>query len=77
MNEPEYRMGIEFIGEMSREDIITELLEAQRVTLEQRSLTGLKAELIQLRLAILRHKWMGEAGLKEGLMGIAEEDDNE
>jgi hypothetical protein len=68
-----FNVGIEFIGEMTKEDIVKELMAAQQTHMETHSLSHLKAELIQLRLAIIRQRMIKEAGLKEepGYLGFS------
>lgn len=61
-----YTPGIAFIGEMSKEELISELTDAWRKHLESREMTDLKREVIQLRLAHVRQAMIAEAGLKEG-----------
>lgn len=72
-------MGIKFIGEMSKEELIEELIEAYRTSCAKREMTDLKHEVIQLRMAIVRDNMLKEAGLKAthgplGMMSIEEDD---
>ncbi len=57
--------GLKIIREMSKEEIIDELMEAQRVAMIKRELGDLKAELISYRLAVVRKRMIEEAGMEE------------
>jgi hypothetical protein len=63
-NETGYEPGLELIREMSKEDIINELLEAQRLRMVQRKIGDLKNDLVQLRLAFIQKRMYDEAGLE-------------
>lgn len=72
-------LGIKIIGEMSKEELIDELVAAQRKSWEGREMTDLKREVIHLRMTIIQESMIKEAGLKaeHGMLGmqIVEDDD--
>lgn len=57
-------MGINFINEMTREDLVHEILAAQRVKLLVADITELKVAVINLRVEATRDALVKEAGLK-------------
>jgi hypothetical protein len=71
--------GLSLIREMSKEDIIEELIEAQRTHMNTREMSDLKAELIQFRLAVIRKRMIAEAGMTEhpGFLGTHLQDKDE
>lgn len=73
-------IGIKPIKEMTREELIYEIIEVNRIGLEGQSMGQLKAGVAQLRLSDYKERLLKEAGIKEGPIGmlvIDEEEDND
>lgn len=62
--------GFKLIREMSREELIDEILMGNRMTLEGADDETLKTHVVNLRLTIYRRNILKEAGLTEGPFGI-------
>jgi len=56
-------IGFKIINEMSKEDMIEEILAAQRVKLEAMTETNLKVTIINLRVEATRDALVKEAGV--------------
>jgi len=73
-------MGFKIIGEMTREELVDEIMHFQRRIMEEQDTADLKSLIIDFRLAETRKRLEKEAGIKitQGLLGrtIQEDDDN-
>lgn len=71
--------GINLMNEMTREDLINEILADQREILERAELPHLKAMVIDQRLAAYRERLEQEAGITvhRGILGSSVEDREE
>lgn len=71
-------MGLKIIREMSKEEIIDELLASQREVMERTELDHLKRHLIQFRVAQVQQRLAEEADLEpgffSGLLGTGEDE---
>lgn len=73
-------MAFNIIGEMTKEELIEEILANQRETLESHDIGNLKGLVVNMRLESVKQRLIEEAGLKvtPGLFGgIMEEKDGE
>lgn len=75
--------GIRLIGEMSKDDIIEELISQWRKDLTEKDMMELKKMVIAVRMHHIQDRMIKEAGLKQtpGFLGFPtlteENDDNE
>lgn len=56
-------LGFSLIGEMSKKDLIEEIVIAQRKVLADRDVADLRAFVVQLRTTAVRERLMAEAGI--------------
>lgn len=72
-------MGFKIIGEMSREELVDEIMLFQRKIMEEQPTNDLKALIIDFRLAETRKRLEKEAGIKiqQGLLHRHIEEDEE
>lgn len=79
--QPEYNVGMKVIGEMSKEDLIDELIIGYRERMAEQSVKELKNNVISMRMDGIRNRLYNEAGFKPaqtilgGLIELPGEDD--
>lgn len=73
--------GIKIIGEMSKQELIDELMNVQRSLLEETGMEQLKRHVINYRLAAFQRRLVAEAGIEpitlRGLLGWKEDEDDD
>jgi hypothetical protein len=62
--------GMKPIKEMTRDELIDEIIETNRVDMVKMELFQLRANVAQLRLSDYKNRLLKEAGLVEGPMGV-------
>jgi hypothetical protein len=71
-------IGFNFIKEMTKEDLIEEVLKHQRRRLEEVPITTLRIEVIEQRVNEYKKRLADEAGVVATMLGYAlKEDENE
>lgn len=78
-NEMQFPIGIKVIKEMTREELIEEIITNQRAQAEAMDMKFLRANVVQFRIAEATKRIQAESGLKleSGLFGttVSEADD--
>lgn len=72
-----FPIGINTIKEMTREELIEELLVGQRVRMAEEDVNQLRALVVNYRLDAIRRNLVEDAGLTMGPMGFLTKDDSE
>lgn len=67
---PEFNTGFKIIGEMTRDELVTEILDSQRERLNPWNMEQLRELVVNMRLQAYKHKLMNEAGIEPSMLGI-------
>lgn len=65
-------MGFKLIGEMTKEELVAEVVEEWRRDVNSKEITELKELVVRIRMAHIQQRMLKEAGLsiRTGILGI-------
>lgn len=66
--------GFGMLKDMTKEELINEILASQKIVLEKMEVTQLRCNVIELRVISYKHRLAEEAGVTPTLFGYTEKD---